>query len=52
MFYFVFNTNQMRDFIEIENIIKKSVQNYEIIGVKPHDYGPVYSALQIENINN
>ena len=51
MFYFVFNTNQMRDFIEIENIIKKSVQNYEIIEVKPHDYGPVYSALQIENIN-
>ncbi len=51
MFYFVFNVNQIRDFPEIKTIIKNNVRNYEIIEIKSHDHGPVYSAIQIESID-
>lgn len=51
MFYFVFNKNQIRDFPEIKTIIKKSVPNYEIIEIKTHDHGPVFSAIHIKSID-
>lgn len=50
-FYFVVNTEQKKEFPEIEPVLKNCVKNCFIAEVEPHEQGPVYSALQVKEIN-
>lgn len=50
-FYFIFNNNQLRNNPEIYNIIETNVLNFEIISIKEHSEGPVYSAYQVKSIS-
>jgi NDP-sugar pyrophosphorylase family protein len=51
-YFFILNEEQNSLFPEIQNWLKDLVKNCNVKVIPPHEIGPVYSILSIDNINN
>ena len=47
-FYFVLNTEQKKEESNIIKILKSCAKNVHITEIEPHEYGPVYTALNAD----
>ena len=51
-FYFVMNSEQLKDNPDIIGYLKSICKNVSVTVIDPHEEGPVFSALQVKNIND
>lgn len=51
-YYIIINKDQLDGNSNLITDLKKLALNVEVIVIDSHDLGPVYSALQVKNINN
>lgn len=49
-FHFVLNEDQLKEFPQIENLLKSLAKRVSITVIPSHEKGPVFSALQIDSI--
>ncbi len=51
-FHFVLNSDQIKEFPQIEKILRSTAKKTELVIIEPHELGPTHSAMQVKNIAN
>jgi dTDP-glucose pyrophosphorylase len=51
-YHIVINSEQLEDYPDLINYLKKLATSVEVVVIEKHDLGPVYSALQVKGIED
>lgn len=51
-FHFVINQNQAEQYSQLEGVLQSLAPKVSITVIPPHELGPVYSAMQVESIDD
>ena len=51
-YHIVINKKQLENYPDLTNYLKKLAVNIEVVVIEKHDFGPVFSALKVKNIND
>ena len=51
-YHIVVNSQQLEDYPELINYLKQLATSVEVVVIEKHDFGPVYSALQVKGIRD
>ncbi|HLD76657.1 MAG TPA: hypothetical protein VI861_00840, partial [Rickettsiales bacterium] len=51
-FHFVLNSQQIKEFPQIEKILRSVAIKVDLVIIEPHEFGPTHSAMQVKNISD